>query len=217
MTGRFIDEYLPACVPGYPCTSAPVFNNIISRAASGAENAKKLWEHPLHSFNLPVKNCTHEILEGLKTHWLIMAGTAKTFPFRDPLDFASIPLLQPNQAPAISDMDQVLGIGNGIQTGFQLIKKYELGSESYSRVIHKPIVASVLVSVNGVNTTAFTVDRLTGEIELTTPPTTGHIVRAGFLFDVEVRFADNDTYAGVMRAYVVSGFEAINLVEVRPC
>ena len=79
------------------------------------------------------------------------------------------------------------------------------------------MTASVLVSVNGVPTTAFTVNRLTGQITLNVAAPNGHIVRAGFLFDVEVRFADNDTYAGVMRAYVVSGFETINLVEVRPC
>lgn len=218
MTGRFIDQYLPDCIPGYPCTSSPVWNNAISRVASGAENARQIWAHPLHSYNLPVATRAHGVLEGLKNMWMVLGGNAKTFPFRDPLDFASIPLVNPNQAPAISDIDQVLGVGNGAQTTFQLQKKYSLDSgDSYTRIIQKPIVSSVVASVNGIGTGSFTVNRLTGEITFAVAPPNGHIVRAGFLFDVEVRFADNDTYAGVMRAYVVSGFETINLVEVRPC
>ncbi len=214
---RFVDQYLPDCIPGYPCTSSPVWNNAIARVASGAENVKQIWEHPLHSFNLPVAAREHGILEGLKNMWMILRGTAKTFPFRDPMDFASRPLIYPNQAPVITNADQVIGSGDGTQVTWQLIKTYEVGSESYSRLIYHPIVSTVLVSVNGVNTTGFTVNRLTGEITLTTPPAAGRIVRAGFLFDVEVRFADNDTYAGVVRAYIVSGFENINLMEVRPC
>lgn len=216
---RFIDEYLPACIPGYPCVSAPVWGNVISRVASGAENVRQIWEHPLHSFTLPVAARKQEIVEGLKNMWMVTAGNARTFPFRDPLDFASVPLVQPNQAPVTGMLDQVIGTGDGFETNFQLVKTYTFGIESYDRLIYLPILDSVAVAFDGVvvDPNDYTVTRPGGIIVFDTAVPDGVEVTAGFLFDVEVRFSDNDTYAGVMRAYTVAGFENINLVEVRPC
>lgn len=214
---RFIDEYLPEKIPGYPCVSTPVWNNSISRVASGSENARQIWEHPLHNFSLPVSAREHDVVEALKDMWMVTAGTAKTFPFRDPMDFASLALTAPNQPPTVTNADQIIGVGDGSNREFQLIKRYQVGIETYDRLIYLPVVSSVVVSVDSVNNTDFTVSRPGGVITFDTAPEEGEVVKAGFLFDVEVRFADNDTFAGVMRAYSVSGYENINLVEVRHC
>lgn len=216
---RFIDEYLPPCIPGYPCTSAPVFGNKIARVASGAENVRQIWQSPLHNYALPVAARQHEIVEALRHMWMVTAGNARTWPFRDPMDFASRDLIFPNQAPAITMLDQQIGVGDGFEAEFQLIKTYTFGIETYVRTIHLPILDTLVVANNGVlvNPTDYSVSRPGGIIIFDTPPLLGEIITAGYLFDVEVRFADNDTFASVMRAYTVSGFENLNLVEVRPC
>jgi uncharacterized protein (TIGR02217 family) len=217
---RFIDEYLPDCIPGYPCTSTPVWGNVISRSSSGAENARQIWENPMHHFSLPVAARKQDILEGLKNFWMIMRGTLHTFPFRDPLDFASVALDKPNTEPVVSMLDQEIGVGDGANRFFQLTKTYTVGSNTYVRPIALPIVSTLLVSVDGslkTITTDYTVSRPDGLITFTIAPAAGKIIKAGFLFDVEVRFESNDTYAGVVRASNVAGFENLNLMEVRHC
>jgi uncharacterized protein (TIGR02217 family) len=152
-----------------------------------------------------------------------MAGPAHTWPFRDPLDFASLALPDANVAPTVTMTDQVLGTGDGAITSFQLQKTYTRGSQTYTRLIHLPIVNTVLVSIGGADPAGFsppinwTVSRPGGVVEFESPPGPGAIIRAGFLFDVEVRFEGDDAFDGIVRSYQISGFADVNLVEVRPC
>lgn len=226
---RFIDAYLDPCVPGYPCLSSPRWSTSIVQVDSGREQANQRWAHPLYRFELPEAVRTHAIYEAVRDHWLVMRGPLFTFPFRDPLDFASCPLVFPNTVPTVTDMDQVLGTGDGVSMSFFLKKDYVIGLQKYTREIYHPIVNTVVLSVNGVTASAyenpaapgtymtFSVDRLTGEITTSFPPQPGHVVRAGFLFDVEVRFESDDAFDGVLRTLNVSGFADLTLVEVRPC
>ena len=58
------------------------------------------------------------------------------------------------------------------------------------RRITRPRADSIVVSIDGLATTAFTLDP-GGVLRFTSPPATGKPVRAGFLFDVPVRFAED--------------------------
>ena len=220
---RFVDEYAPPEMPGYPCISSPRWSTALVQVDSGAEQANQRWAHPLYRYTLPEAIREHSVFEAVRDHWLAMRGPAHTWPFRDPLDFASRALPAPNVAPQITALDQVLGIGNGARTQFQLVKAYTRGAQTYSRKIHLPVVDSVLVSVDGTPTDAFspplawTVSRPGGVVQFAVPPAPGQIVRAGFLFDVEVRFESDDAFDGIVRTYQVSGFADVTLVEVRPC
>lgn len=147
-----------------------------------------------------------------------MRGPAYTWPFRDPLDFASKPLPAPNVAPVITMTDQAIGLGDGTTKDFQLVKTYKRGAQVYNRLIHLPIVSSVLVSIDGSATgITWTVSRPGGVISFATAPANGAEIRAGFLFDVEVRFDSDDAFDGIVRTYQVAGFSDVTLVEVRPC
>jgi uncharacterized protein (TIGR02217 family) len=86
-----------------------------------------------------------------------------------------------------SGVNEPLGVGNGAQVAFQLIKRYMLGSFIYDRPITKP-VAVTAVYVDGIPTLAYTVALSTGILTLTSPPGAGVIVAASFTFDVPVRF-----------------------------
>jgi len=220
---RFRDVYIPDDVPGFPCLSSPRFNTRIPTVDSGAEGVNQRWESPLYAFSLPQAVREHDVFEQIRDHWLIMRGPAHTFPFRDPLDFASVPLQEPNEVPTISGMDQTLGVGDGINRDFQLVKKYTRGGFDYIRTIYHPVLSTVIVTVNGVDPgtlqdpLTYTVDRLTGVVQFTPAPNPSAVIRAGFLYDVEVRFESDNAFDGILHTFHISGFADLNFVEVRPC
>ena len=217
----FIDEYLPAKVPGYPCISAPRTKTSIRASSGGGESRNREWEHPLHRFTLPeaVGRRQWSVIEALKDHWLVMGGPEQTWPFRDPLDFASRALEAPDLAPAIAATDQAIGIGTGFTDTFQLLKTYSRGGSTYARRIYLPVLASVVIAVDGVtiDPADYSVSRPGGEVTFDTPPPNGDPVTAGYLFDCEVRFESDDAFEGILRDFQIGGFADITLIEVRPC
>ena len=85
----------------------------------------------------------------------------------------------------------MLGLGDGLATRFPLIKHYGTGEALQRRRITRPQAHSVLVSVNGAAVQTGWLLEPGGVIAFTVPPTSGAEVRAGFLFDVPVRFAED--------------------------
>lgn len=223
MTDRFVDVYMDREVPGYPCMSTPRWSTGIVAVDSGVEQVNQRWEHPLHRFTLPDAIREHSTYELLHDHWMVMRGPAYTWPFRDPLDFASVGLEIANTVPQTSMLDQVCGTGDGATMIFQLQKTYTRGSQTYTRIINHPVVDTVQVSVAGVHPSTlsppmtYSVSRTTGEIVFSYAPSPGQIIRAGYLFDVEVRFESDDTFDGIVKTFSVTGFADITLLEIRPC
>ena len=81
------------------------------------------------------------------------------------------------------------------------------------RSIRLPVAGSVRASVDGIETAAFAVTD-EGEVLLDAPPGPGIAVRAGYLFDVPVRFAEDRLE--VSRATFLAGeLASVPLVEVR--
>lgn len=220
---RFRDVYLNSRIMGYPAQVAPMFATQIVIVDSGAEQANARWANALRAINIPDGVRDHATFEALKDHWLIMGGPAHTWPWRDPTDFASIPLVTVNTAPVVTGLDVTIGTGDGVTTSFQLFKRYTLGGFNYDRPIHYPVVSSVLVRVDGVDTEAvspvnnWSVTREGGVVTFDTAPGVGDVVTAGFLFDLQVRFENDETFKGIMRTLNVSGFADIPLMEVTYC
>jgi uncharacterized protein (TIGR02217 family) len=203
--------------------SSPRWSTSITHSDSGAEQANQRWEHPLSRYTLPQAFRDHNVYEAVRDHWLIMRGPLRSFPFRDPLDFASIRLDRPNTVPGITWSDQVLGTGDGITATFQLVKTYTRGGETYTRKVVHPVTSTVTVSINNVDPSTlfdpltWTVDRATGVVTFSAPPAPGAVVRAGYLYDVEVRFESDESFDGLLQDYGVSGFADLVLIEIRPC
>ena len=110
--------------------------------------------------------------------------------------------------------DQLLGTGDGVQTRFALLKRYGEGADAQLRKITRPVASSLLVSLDGVAASAgWTLDPL-GELVFTTAPTSGKEVRAGFLFDVPVRFAE-DRLEISGAAFAAGEAPSVPIVEVR--
>lgn len=128
--------------------------------------------------------------------------------FRDPFDGSSA---ADGGLPTASD--QMLGVGDGVRRQFALVKRYGAGDAEQVRRVALPVEGSVRVSVDGLETAAFLVTG-EGEVLLDVAPAPGVAVRAGFLFDVPVRFADDRLE--VSRATFLAGeLASVPLVEVR--
>ena len=87
-----------------------------------------------------------------------------------------------------------------------------MGDAEQVRRVRLPVESSVRVSVDGPEAAAFSI--VDGDLLLDTAPAAGVAVRAGFLFDVPVRFADDRLE--VSRATFLAGeMASVPLVEVR--
>ncbi len=137
-------------------------------------------------------------------------GRLHGFRFSDPADHKSC---RPSQAP--QPFDQLLGVGTGSQKTFQLQKTYGDAVSSSLRPIHLPVLSSVRVAVANAElpAAAFSVDTQTGLITLSTAPTAGQSVRAGFCFDTPVRF-DSDRLDIAHDAFEAGRVISLALVEI---
>jgi uncharacterized protein (TIGR02217 family) len=133
-------------------------------------------------------------------------GALFAFRFKDFIDFKSSNLMLPP-----SSSDQLLGLGDGQKTSFQLTKTYG----AVNRRITKPVSGSVKIAVAGsVRSSGFSVDHLTGMVTFITAPLVGQEVRAGFEFDVPVRF-DTDELDLTLEGFGAGRVAAVPLLEVR--
>ena len=228
---RFIDAYLDDCVAGYGSTSSPMWSTTVAQVSSGAEQAAQRWSQPMMLYTMPQAVRDDKTLNALWHHWMVMRGMAHTFPYRDPIDHASI-----DHAPtgrgnpdeqviwdSISFDDQTIGIGDGLNRSFQLVRTYQVDTFSFVRTIRKPVVDSVVIGLENNEgiiepvLSGFSVDRMTGIVEFDVPPESNREITAGFIYDVEVRYAGDDALNAAIRSYRAGGFGSLELAEVRSC
>lgn len=113
--------------------------------------------------------------------------------------------------------DQLIGIGDGVRTEFQLVKTYVSGPGSQARRITKPVAGTVVVGLQGDEMQAgihFEVDTARGMILFATPPAIDERVTAGFEFDVPVRF-DTDRIQVSVASFHAGDVPHVPVVEVR--
>lgn len=161
------------------------FSTSVSVTASGYERRNSLWSDARLSFDIGPGIRSEAELGLLLEFFRARRGAARGFRLRDPSDFSSNGL-----TGMPTPTDQVLGHGDGQRASFPLVKRYGPGDEAQMRRITRPREATVAVSIDGAETTAFTVEP-GGMIRLAAAPAAGQEVRAGFLFDVPVRFAED--------------------------
>ncbi|NRA31674.1 MAG: DUF2460 domain-containing protein, partial [Parvularculaceae bacterium] len=132
------------------------------------------------------------------------------FRFRDWGDHKSC---LPSQDP--TSVDQQIGLGDGTQNSFQLVKRYASGSQVWTRSIAKPVAGSVLIALDGLaQAVGWSVDTTTGLISFDTAPTADSVITAGFLFDVPVRF-DTDLLDVTLDVERMGSITSIPLLEIR--
>jgi uncharacterized protein (TIGR02217 family) len=182
--------------------------------ASGREVRNSRWAHSRRRYDAGVGVRSLDALAAIITFFEERRGRLYGFRWRDQLDWKSCP---PSLAPSATD--QVIGIGDGATTVFQLCKDYGTGLTAYRRPVVKPWPGSVLVAVNGAlqaQPQDVSCNIATGLVTFApgkTPPP-GSSVTAGFAFDVPVRF-DIDMIEVDLSAFEAGQIPRIPIVEIK--
>lgn len=187
---------------------ATEFSTQIVSSPSGHEQRASEWAEARMAYDAGPGIRSEADVRVLADFFRARRGAARGFRFRDPFDASSA---ADGGLPTASD--QMLGVGDGVRRQFALVKLYGAGDAEQVRAIRLPVAGSVRVSVDGIETAGFSVTGA-GEVLLDVAPAAGIAVRAGFLFDVPVRFAEDRLEAS--RATFLAGEIArVPLVEVR--
>ncbi|MCA1662651.1 MAG: DUF2460 domain-containing protein, partial [Novosphingobium sp.] len=81
--------------------------------------------------------------------------------------------------------------GDGLAASFALVKRYGEGAEAQVRRITRPRAETVRVTVGGAEAVSGWTLEPGGVVRFAAAPAAGAEVRAGFEFDVPVRFAED--------------------------
>jgi len=194
---------------GIGTSVTPEFSTNVTVTASGFERRNSVWADARLRFDVGPGIRSEADLGALLTFFRARRGAARGFRLRDPSDFSSNGMTGTPTA-----LDQRIGTGDGLRTAYPLVKLYGEGAEPQVRRITRPVAASLKISVDGaIMATGWSLGAR-GTINFAAPPGAGAIVRAGYLFDVPVRFAED--HLQVSGANFAAG-EAPNVpvVEIR--
>lgn len=180
--------------------------------ANGFEERNAPWSQSRRRYDAGMGLRSLDDIADLLAFFEAREGQLYGFRWKDWADYKSCP---PLSDPTMTD--QVLGTGDGVQDVFQLVKEYSSSPYSYARTISKPVSGTVLVSVGGdavQELIDYTLDVTTGEITFTHPPDAGAVIRAGFEFDVPVRFDTDGVHVSVA-SFQAGEVPNIPVIEVR--
>ena len=186
----------------YGASGGPGYSTTVVTTVSGHERRNSNWAAARGKWNVAHGLKKREQVAALIAFFRARRGRAYGFRFKDWTD---------HQAFA-----QVLGIGDGSNRTFQLIKSYASGGEIETRLIAKPVPGTVKIYRDGVEAVSgWTVNTATGIVTFTTAPASGVQVTADFEFDVPVRF-DSDQMDVTIETYQLGSWGQIPVLEIRP-
>lgn len=211
----FTNEQFPTLI-SYGSQGGPRHSSSFIELSSGQRKVTTRWDGALRRWDAKFGIKRQSDLYSVYNFLLAHNGGEHTFRFQDHLDYTSNS--SDGNSTTISNLDQLIGTGDGTTTDFQLVKSYTRGSYTAVRAITLPR-AGVLVSVNGSSITEgvdFTVNYFTGVVTITPAPGAGHLVKAGYLFDCHAQFAeDTDQLMNIsMTAFKVGEIPSIIIDEV---
>ena len=190
---------------GSDASVSPEFSTSVVTSTGGAEFRNVNWSEARLRFDAGPGVRGDAELEALLSFFRARRGSAIGFRFRDPFDFSSN-----GMSGVPSSVDQKIGTGDGQRSIFVLRKSY---GEGEVRTITRPAAQSIKVSVDGTEVADFTLG-LRGQILFDLPPAAGAVVRAGFLFDVPVRFAEDRLDVNVAN-FRAGEAPSVPLIEIR--
>ena len=196
----------------YGAVGGPSFSTEIVKVGDGRETKNSLSVLPLHRYQLGdrlVAESERDLLQEvsyLKQFHELRQGSYQGFRYKDWADYKSI--------------HQLIGIGDGTTTEWQLRKGYWVGDVVTWRPITKPVVGTVVLWANGIEQQpavepggeGWTVNHETGVISNPEPLADGVVLTALFEFDVPVRF-ESDALGFSLQAYEADSGDAIYRLE----
>lgn len=207
----FHDVRFPANL-SFGSVGGPERRTEIVTLANGFEERNTPWAHSRRRYDAGVGLRSLDDVESLISFFEARQGQLYGFRWKDWADYKS-------SAPTaeLNYQDQVIGIGDGAETVYQIYKIYESGAQKYRRPITKPVQGTITCGVQGealFEETHFTVDYETGLITFVDAPDIGVEVTAGYEFDVPVRF-DTDRIQTSVASFRAGEVPTVPIVEVR--
>lgn len=180
--------------------------------ANGFEERNTPWRHSRRRYDAGVALRSLDDIETLIAFFEARQGQIHGFRWKDWTDYKSCGARAEPQAG-----DQVIARGDDVTTAFQLVKRYRSGPHVYDRPITKPVAGTVKMALGDVvqqDGIQFEVDETTGIVTFAHPPGAGVEIRAGFEFDVPVRFA-TDRIETSLASFQAGDAPSVPIVEVR--
>lgn len=170
-------------------SGGPAFLTDVVQTVSGEEDREERWEHPLASYDIAHNVKRPEDIAELRAFHRARRGASRGFLLKDWIEYSSAA----DGISAPSALDQPLGTGDGGETVFPIVKRYEDSAASYDWPVLWPVAGTVLVAVDGapLGPGDFTVQRGDGTITFSSAPAGSAVLTCGFQFDVPVRFAED--------------------------
>jgi len=189
------DDVLFPLAMGREAEVVPEVSTSIVTSAGGREKRNAEWAEARTSYDIgPGLRSEMDVAE-LLAFFRARMGPARGFRLRDPFDCFAL--------------DELIGVGDGVTTVFQLVRRYG----SVVRRITRPVAQTLVVEIDGAETEDFTLGE-GGVVTLGLAPAEDVTVTARFLFDVPVRFAEDRL--SVSRATFLAGaLASVPLVEIR--
>ena len=202
------DDVLYPFALGRTTAVAPEFSTTVTVTTSGHERRNSLWSDARINFDVGPGIRSEDELSQLIAFFRARRGPARGFRISDPFDFSTNSM---TGTPLMTD--ELLGIGDGARADFQLHKSYGTGDDPQVRPITRPRAETLVVSVDDALNTDWTL-KDGGILSFSQAPQAGAEVRAGFVFDVPVRFAeDRIDISGVN--FAAGEAPSIPLIELR--
>lgn len=207
----------------------PSFNTSIVRHPGGAESRLPRWTAPLRKYDAREGLRRQGDVSTLLTFIIARIGATYGFRFKDWWDYcttATGTLHNPDDA-AISDTDVqtvrvsdgMPGVGNGVETQFQLVRRYSDGGVDRVRNIQKPKASSVVVAIDSVSqASGWSLDDTTGIVTFGTAPGVGLDVTWGGEFYVPCRFAEDIDVDGLqvqLQDFDANTIPSVGIDEIR--
>jgi uncharacterized protein (TIGR02217 family) len=180
--------------------------------ASGHEERNAPWAHSRRRYDAGMGLRSLDDVATLVAFFEAREGQLHAFRWKDWSDFKSCP-----PSGEVSGEDQVIGAGDEVTSSFQLIKSYASGQNAYLRPIRKPVAGTVQITLSGepqAEGVDYTLDTATGIVTFSHPPDIQAVVRAGFEFDVPVRFA-TDAIRTSVASFNAGEVPDVPVIEVR--
>ncbi|USA39025.1 DUF2460 domain-containing protein [Pelagerythrobacter marinus] len=193
---------------GRDAAASPEFATSVAVTASGHERRNTLWADARLRFDVGPGIRSEEELGTLIAFFRARRGAARGFRLRDPFDHSSSGMTGPP-----GPLDQLLGTGDGARDTFALVKAYGDGTEPQLRPITRPRAGTVRVSVDGAESFAWTL-LPGGRVQFVEAPPPGAEIRAGFAFDVPVRF-EQDRLDVAGANFAAGEAPSVPLIEIR--
>lgn len=181
----------------------------IVELASGDEERNASWANSRRRYDVSYGIRRADDLDAVVAFFEARNGRLHGFRFKDWGDHKSC-----KPSAVVTHQDQLIGTGDGVTTQFQLVKRYASGSQTWVRTITKPVSGTISIALGVSQPSGWTVDPTTGVVTFATAPGNGMAVRAGFEFDVPVRF-DSDALDVTLDIERLGSITSIPLVEIR--